>query len=314
MRFVLNLILGLGLSTAQAAFIPDGSVASRHLYSTAIDSKGIVNCSIATSVASSALTIALKDAAGNTPAAGSPCKISFRNATSATGTPSVVSTTGAVSVVVSNGSALGCTASSACTLYVYAINNAGAVELGVIGKNTLDEGSVQTSTAEGGAGAADTGSVLYSTSARSSKAVRLLARLTITPAASFAWTANSTEISNAPFARGDVQSNSSSGLRFETATIAITGASACSITNQSGKWITSVSASSTNCTLTLEGGIFSSTPVCVATLDASNPSSAITTRILSSPAISTTTVAIQCLTSGAAAATCNIFVMCAGPR
>lgn len=164
-----------------------------------VGSLDITNCSLAGTVASNALTIALKDAAGNDPSATSPCAIPFRNATAATGTYAVVLATAATSVVVSNGSALGCTASVACQLHIYAINNAGTIEIGVIGQGMLDEGTVQSSAAEGGAGGADTVGVLYSTTTRSSKAIRLLGRMTITPGASFAWSAGPTEISNVPF-------------------------------------------------------------------------------------------------------------------
>lgn len=157
-----------------------------------------INCSIAASVAASALTVALKDANGSDPAGGSPCKISFRNATATTGTYSQVSTTAAVSVVASNGSSLGCTVSVPCVVNIYAINNAGTVELGLIYGIRLDEGSIQSSTAEGGAGNADTIGTLYSTTARASKAVRFLARVTVTPAASFAWSNAPAEISNRP--------------------------------------------------------------------------------------------------------------------
>jgi hypothetical protein len=159
----------------------------------------ISNCSITASVSSNALTIALKDASGSDPSGGSPCTIAFRNATSATGTYSDVATSTATSVVVSNGSSLGCWLTAACPLYIYAINNAGTVVLGVISETELDEGSVQTSTAEGGAGGADTKGALYSTSAQSNKAVRLLGRMIVTPTGSFAWTNAPTEISNVPF-------------------------------------------------------------------------------------------------------------------
>lgn len=83
-------------------------------------------------------------------------------------------------------------------LYVYAIDNGGVVELAVI-NGRVDEGSVQTSTAEGGAGAADSANVLYSTSARTSKAVRLLGRILITEATAGTWASNSTEISIGTF-------------------------------------------------------------------------------------------------------------------
>jgi hypothetical protein len=160
----------------------------------------ISNCSIATSVASSALTIALKDSSGSDPSGGSVCKIGFRSATAATGTYSQVSVTAATSLVVSSGSTLGTSNATDAYLYVYAINNAGTVELGVI-NGLLDEGSVQSSTAEGGAGAADNTSTFYSTTARSSKAIRLLARIKVNETTAGTWASNATEISNSPFKR-----------------------------------------------------------------------------------------------------------------
>lgn len=159
----------------------------------------IRNCTIAASVASSALTVALKDNAGSDPSATSLCKIGFRNATATTGTYSEVTVSAATSVVLSNGSALGCTASSICQVYVYAINNAGTVVLGIINGSVLDEGSVNTSTVLAGSGADDNGDTLYSTAAQANKAIRLIGRVTITPAAAFAWTNAPTEISNWPF-------------------------------------------------------------------------------------------------------------------
>ena len=157
------------------------------------------NCSIAATVAGSALTIALKDSSGSDPSGGSPCKISFRNATAATGTYTQVSTTAAVSVVAANGDSIGCpTAAVQCVISVYAINNAGTVVLGMLVGGVLDEGSVQTSVALTG-GADTASSTLWSTAAQASKAVRLIGRVTITPAAAFAWTNAVTEISLPPF-------------------------------------------------------------------------------------------------------------------
>lgn len=160
-------------------------------------SNSLRNCSITGTVATNALTVALKDAAGSNPSATSGCVIGFRNATAATGSLSQVVITAATSVVVSNGSSLGCpAASAACTAYIYAINNAGTVVLGITTGKLFDEGTVQSSTAEGGAGAADTIGTLYSTAAQSNKAVRLLGRFTVTPGVAFAWDAAPTEISN----------------------------------------------------------------------------------------------------------------------
>jgi hypothetical protein len=85
-----------------------------------------------------------------------------------------------------------------CWLYVYAINNAGTIELGVIMGNQLDEGVTQTSTSETTGG---TESVLYSTTGRSSKAVRVLARLQMQEATAGTWATNAITISLAPFTK-----------------------------------------------------------------------------------------------------------------
>lgn len=159
----------------------------------------IYNCSITSSVSGNALTVSLKDASGSDPSAGSPCNISFGSATITTGTYSNVSVTAATSVTVSSGSTLGTLANTTHDIFVYAINNAGTVELGVIMGYMLDQGALQSSTAEGGSGGADSPGVLYSTTARSSKVVRLLGRLQISESTPGTWASNSTAIRNVPF-------------------------------------------------------------------------------------------------------------------
>ncbi len=161
----------------------------------------ITNCSIGVTVGSSAVTFTLLDGAGAALSSTSPCIISFRNATAATGTYTQVTTTAAVTVVGANADSLGCpTAAAQCIISVYAINNAGTVVLGALVGGDLDEGSVQTSVALTG-GADIASSTLWSTAAQSTKAVRLLSRVTITPASAFAWTNAVTEISPFPFVK-----------------------------------------------------------------------------------------------------------------
>ena len=156
------------------------------------------NLGIAASVASSALTIALKVKDGGTdPSAGSPVKIGFRNATAATGAYVQRSVTGALSVVVSSGSTLGHSSANAHWIYVYAIDNAGTVELGV-SSVIYDEGTVLTTVAEGGAGAAD-GRSVYTTTARTGVAIRLIGRMKSTQATAGTWASTMTEISVMPF-------------------------------------------------------------------------------------------------------------------
>ena len=143
-----------------------------------------INLGLAISAAASALTIALKGADGNDPSASNPVLIPFRNATEATGTPTFLSITAAASLVISSGSTLGVTTSQAFRLWVVGFNDAGTFRLGVINCSTwsssacniypLSEWGVASSTAEGGAGAADNAGVFYTGTAVSAKAYRVL--------------------------------------------------------------------------------------------------------------------------------------------
>ncbi len=161
--------------------------------SAASTSYDVINCTLTATVSANALTVALKTQAGSDPSGGSPCKIGFRNATIATGDYSQVSATAATSVVASSGSTLGTTSATANYVYVYAINNGGTIELGLSNRN-FDQLNIQSSTTEGGAGAADSGTVLYSTTGRSNKAIRLIGRILSTQATAGTWASAVTSI------------------------------------------------------------------------------------------------------------------------
>lgn len=145
------------------------------------------NCTLTATAGSSALTIALKDNAGSDPSATSPCYVNFRNVTGTTGATTLVSVTAATSLVVSSGSTLGVTSSTAFRLWVVGFNDGGTFRLGVINCSTgsttaatiypLNEGVPASSTAEGGAGAADSAGVIYTGTAVSSKAFRIIGYL-----------------------------------------------------------------------------------------------------------------------------------------
>ncbi len=116
-------------------------------------SKDVQNLGLVASVSGNALTIALKTlGAASDPSSSSPVKIGFRDSAAGTGAFSLVSATAATSLVISSGSTLGMTSAVAGIIYVYAINNGGTIELAASSK-LFDEGSLQTSVAEGGAGA-----------------------------------------------------------------------------------------------------------------------------------------------------------------
>lgn len=178
------------LGSGSLAFLPDSSTEKSNL-------------SITASVAASALTIALKGADGNDPSATNPVYVSFRNATSATGTPSLVAGVAAASVVISSGSTLGHRSAVSQDIYVYLINNAGTIEVAA-SSSFWDEGTITTTTAEGAAGAADSNAVIYSTSARSNIAIRLIGRLKSTQATAGTWATAISEIALTPFVMGPV--------------------------------------------------------------------------------------------------------------
>lgn len=137
----------------------------------------IQNIGIDPSVASKALTVALKTKALADPSATDKVEIAFRNATATTGDYVVRQVTAATSVIAPSGATLGFAAAQAGYVYVYALDNAGTVELAVSG-SLFDEGLPQSTTAIGTG--SDSLGVLYSTSARTGVAIRLIAVIAIT--------------------------------------------------------------------------------------------------------------------------------------
>ncbi len=148
------------------------------------------NYSLTTSVAASAMTITLKDAAGNTPSLGSPCIFSMRSSTAATGTYVVRTVTSATSLVIPSGATLGTYDGLDRFLYVYILDNAGTEELAV-SSQLFDCGSLQSSSAISGGSSS---LVLYSTTARSNVAIRLIGRLKVNEATAGTWATNASEV------------------------------------------------------------------------------------------------------------------------
>lgn len=142
------------------------------------------NFSLAASVGSSALTIAIKDTYGNDPSALSPVYLDFRSATAATGTTSAYALRSATSLVISSGSTLGTANNVPFRIWIVAFDDAGTIRIGAIQNVTggatptavfgLAEYAVASSTAEGGAGAADNPATFYTGTAVTSKAYRII--------------------------------------------------------------------------------------------------------------------------------------------
>jgi hypothetical protein len=134
---------------------------------------------ITATVAANALTVTLN-----------PTILEFRSATLASGTVVSRTISSAISVTVSSGSTLGTTSAVQSRIVVLALDNAGTVELAVVnisGGNDLTETGLISTTAEGGAGAADSASTIYSTTARTGVAYRVVGYIESTQATAGTW-------------------------------------------------------------------------------------------------------------------------------
>lgn len=141
-------------------------------------------------VAASALTVAIKGWDGNDPSATNPVYALIRDVTATTGLPVLVKITAANSVVVSSGSTLGTRNAIPCRVWAVLFNDAGTLRLGVINCLTTVAGvgagsdvtaiyplsgwGIASSTAEGGAGAADSAQTFYTGTAVTSKPYAVL--------------------------------------------------------------------------------------------------------------------------------------------
>jgi len=134
------------------------------------------------------MTITLLDSEAATPTATSGVSFQFRKRGGGTaaaglilGTTEIGRATSATTLTLDSGAELGMTnnggdsTAQEATLYLYAINNGGTIELGVINGQQLDESILHSSTVLNGS--ADSAGVLYSDTARTSLAVRLIGRM-----------------------------------------------------------------------------------------------------------------------------------------
>lgn len=161
------------------------------------DSFAIENLTLATAVGSNALTISVKTQAGTNPSATDPIFVGMRSATLTSGTFNRRSITGALNLVISSGSTLGQTNGVQGRIFVYLIDNAGTLELAA-SLTRFSQNALVSTTAEGGAGAADSATVLYSTTARSNVPCRLIGYIDNTQTTAGTWTSAGTQIQLQP--------------------------------------------------------------------------------------------------------------------
>ena len=147
----------------------------------------MINGQLEASVNSSALTVALKTHAGADPSTSDPVYVAFRNSTLADGSEDILEITAALSITVSGGSTLGGVDGEPSRFWIVIFNDSGTPRLGIINclmRPTsfqiyrLNEYGRKNSTAEGGAGAADSAGVIYTDSAVSAKPIRIIGHVT----------------------------------------------------------------------------------------------------------------------------------------
>lgn len=201
---------------------------------------------ISASVGASALTIS-----------ASALSLDFRSATLTSGTVTKVSGTPA-NLVISSGSTLGTVDAKQSRIAVLAMNNAGTIELAAVnvsGGNDLTETGVISTTAEGGAGAADSANVIYSTTARSNLAYRVIGYIESTQATAGTWATAPSTIQGA----GGNAVTAMSSLGYGQTWQDVTGSRAAATTyyNTTGRPImvsvTNTSAAGNSCALTVNG-------------------------------------------------------------
>jgi hypothetical protein len=158
---------------------------------------GMINGKVSPSVASNALTLAIKTLAGADPSAQDPVLFVFRNATKATGDYVVYRVTAALSITISSSATLGHVGGRDQQIILSAIDNAGTVELAVSCK--LFDQSVRLQSTSVMSGSSTDPATMYSTTARTNVAWYPLARCVSNQTVAGTWGATPTQIDLAPF-------------------------------------------------------------------------------------------------------------------
>jgi hypothetical protein len=145
----------------------------------------IDNAEISITRSGNAETFHLKTASGSDPSGSDIVKVGFANAN---GGFDIVQCTSALSFTFSSGSTGGAVNTLEFKVGIVLLNNAGTLAMGaVVRPSGIKDNSIVSTTAEGGAGAADSPRVIYSASALTNVRARVLGYATYTLAAVGTW-------------------------------------------------------------------------------------------------------------------------------
>jgi len=170
----------------------------------------ITNLGISAAIPASDLVISLRGSDGNDPSGSNVVYAAMRDGASAVGTTNRRSISSALSLTITAGSSLGFNVSdSYVEIWVYLVDSDGAGTMKLaVSATRFDDGSLQTTVAEGEAGGADSATVLYSDAAYTSKPIRVIGRVKA-EVMSGTWTIVD-EVSLVPYNKKEVVTNVSS--------------------------------------------------------------------------------------------------------
>lgn len=174
-----------------------GSIAGAIAGLRVLDPSAVYNISPVFTVGVNALTCTIKDSAGANLSATNPAFVGQRSATAGNGGFNLREMTANVALTISSGSTLGHSSAVASEIYWYLLDNAGVEVLAACGSFQGMSGLYST-TAEGGAGAADSASVIYAAAAHSNLPGRLVAISIDTQATAGTWAAVPSLVKVAP--------------------------------------------------------------------------------------------------------------------
>lgn len=178
------------------------AVGSVNLLNSALNFGVPVNLQLNATVATNALTIAVKGNNGSDPSATNPVLIPFRDSTIANGGPKIVSLQSALSFTIASGSTMGCVNGQMCRLWIAAIcitglectNSAGSDVVGLCAFNALNgktiapinEALLQTS-ASGTTGGSGAQTWYCNSAAVTARAIRIIGYVEIQETTAGTW-------------------------------------------------------------------------------------------------------------------------------
>ncbi len=220
------------------------------------------NVGFAASISSNTLIVALKQADGSTDCSSgtAACNVGFRNTTQATGGYNQISFTAAASITLAATDSIGMVNGVALPIWVYLIDD--STDEICLSRSHFSDGILASASALT-AGADTTSTVLWCTSAHTSKPVRKIGKISATWS-NPNWSAITEATVSVKPTQGCDQRQGSPEICTETVTVSgACSSNPCTITDEHGEWLSTVGWVSTGSySLNFNAGVWSAAPAC----------------------------------------------------